>query len=170
MYKFVLTWWKNSIKQCFCHQELPCCLISTSSPALNNKTSFAQVMMVQVGTVTTLLVLFGGTVNDYILFMVEHWSCFAKNWGGGGGAKNVIQKSPRKGAGAEKSPNPIFIHPRNSAKSKDNYTKPSGNDPWGLPRSSMLSRMILSSKCSVRNPQRPPSTSLLDPPSWHTSN
>ena len=116
MYKFVLTWWKNSIKQCFCHQELPCCLISTSSPALNNKTSFAQVMMVQVGTVTTLLVLFGGTVNDYILFMVEHWSCFAKNWGGGGGAKNVIQKSPRKGAGAEKSPNPIFIHPRNIPK------------------------------------------------------
>ena len=37
---------------------------------------------------------------------------FCEKLGGGGGAKNVIQKSPRKGAGAEKSPNPIFIHPR----------------------------------------------------------
>ena len=33
-----------------------------------------------------------------------------------------------------------------SAKNKDNDTKPSGNDPWGFPRSSMVS-----SKCPVRN-------------------
>ena len=111
MYKFVLTWWKNSIKQCFCHQELPCCLISTSSPALNNKTSFAQVMMVQVGTVTTLLVLFGGTVNDYILFMVEHWSCFAKNWGGEGGQK-MSSKKVRERVQGQKSPQIPFLYTR----------------------------------------------------------
>ena len=51
-----------------------------------------------------------------------------------------------------------------SAKNKDNEMKVSGYDPWGLPRSSMLSRMTLSSKSSIRNPQRPPSTPLLDPP------
>ena len=111
MYKFVLTWWKNSIKQCFCHQELPCCLISTSSPALNNKTSFAQVMMVQVGTVTTLLVLFGGTVNDYILFMVEHWSCFAKNWGGEGEQK-MSSKKVRERVQGQKSPQIPFLYTR----------------------------------------------------------
>ena len=50
-----------------------------------------------------------------------------------------------------------------SAKNKDNDTKPSGYDPWGPPRSSMVSRMTLSSKSPVRNPQCPPSTPLLDP-------
>ena len=45
-----------------------------------------------------------------------------------------------------------------SAKNKDNDTKPSGYDPWGPPRSSMVSRMTLSSKSRVRNPQCPPST------------
>ena len=34
----------------------------------------------------------------------------------------------------------------------------------------MTSRMTLSSKSLIRNPQRHPSTPLLDPPSWHTSN
>ena len=57
-----------------------------------------------------------------------------------------------------------------STKNKDNDTKPSGYDPWGLPRSSMSSRMTLSSMSPVRNPQCPPSTPLLDPPSWHPSN
>ena len=51
-----------------------------------------------------------------------------------------------------------------SAKNKDNDTKPSGYDPWGLSRSSMLSMMTLSSKSPDRNPQHPPSTPLLDPP------
>ena len=46
----------------------------------------------------------------------------------------------------------------NSAKNKDNDTKLSEYDPWGLPRSSMLSRMTLSSKFPIRNPQRPLST------------
>ena len=50
-----------------------------------------------------------------------------------------------------------------SAKNKDNDTKPSGYDPWGPPRSSMVSRITLSSLPPVRNPQRPPSTLLLDP-------
>ena len=52
----------------------------------------------------------------------------------------------------------------------NNDMKPSGYDPWGLPRSSMSSRITLSSMSPVRNPQRPPSTPLLDPPSWETSN
>ena len=43
-----------------------------------------------------------------------------------------------------------------SAKNKDNDMKLSGYDPWGLPRSSMLPRMTLSSKSPIRNPQRPP--------------
>ena len=51
-----------------------------------------------------------------------------------------------------------------STKNKDNDTKLSGYDPWGLPRSSTLSRMTPSSKCPVRNLQCPPSTPLLDPP------
>ena len=49
-----------------------------------------------------------------------------------------------------------------SAKNKDNDMKLSGYEPWGLPRSSMLPRMTLSSKSPIRNPQRPPSTPLLD--------
>ena len=49
-------------------------------------------------------------------------------------------------------------YPYISAKNKDNDTKLSGYDPWGLSRSSMSSRMTLSSKSPVRNPQRPPST------------
>ena len=52
-----------------------------------------------------------------------------------------------------------------SAKNKDNDTKPSGYDPWGPPNPFMVSRMILSSMSPVRNPQLPPSTPLLDPPS-----
>ena len=64
-----------------------------------------------------------------------------------------------------------FTNPYISAKNKDNDTKPSGYDPWGLPRSPMLSRMTLSSKYSVRNPQHPPSTPHSWPPhSWHASN
>merc|ERR1712082_590105 len=51
-----------------------------------------------------------------------------------------------------------------SAKNKHNATKPSGYDPWTLPRSSMASRMTLSSKPPVRKPQGPSSTPLLDPP------
>ena len=39
-----------------------------------------------------------------------------------------------------------------STKNKDNATKPSENDPWGPPRSSMVSRMTLSSKSCVRLP------------------
>ena len=48
-----------------------------------------------------------------------------------------------------------------SAKNKDKDTKPSGYDPWGPPRSSMVSRMTLSSKSHVRNPP----TSSKCPPS-----
>ena len=55
-------------------------------------------------------------------------------------------------------------NPYISAKNQDNDTKPSGYDPLGLRRSSTRSRMTLSSKCPVRNPQCPPSTPLLDPP------
>ena len=51
-----------------------------------------------------------------------------------------------------------------SAKNKDNDTKLSGYDPWGLPRSSMTSRLTPSSKSQIRNHQRPSSTSVLDPP------
>ena len=51
-----------------------------------------------------------------------------------------------------------------SFKNKDNDTIPSGYDSWGPPRSSIVSRMTLSSKSPVRNPQGPPSTPLLDPP------
>ena len=49
-----------------------------------------------------------------------------------------------------------------STKNKDNDTKPSGYDPWGHPRSSMLSRMTLSFMSPVRNP---PMSSKY-PPSW----
>ena len=49
-----------------------------------------------------------------------------------------------------------------SAKNKDNDMKPSEYDPWGPPRSPMLSRMTLSSMSPVRNPQCPPNTRLLD--------
>ena len=58
----------------------------------------------------------------------------------------------------------MVTHPCISAKNKDNDRKLSGYDPWGLTRSSMSSRMTLSSKSCVRNPQRPPSTPLPDPP------
>ena len=51
-----------------------------------------------------------------------------------------------------------------SAENKDNDTKLSGYVPWGLPSTSIMSWMTLSSKSPVRNPQRPPSTPLLDPP------
>ena len=65
----------------------------------------------------------------------------------------------------------MTTNPYISAKNKDNDTKHSGYDPWGLRRSSMLSSMILSSKSPVRNSQYPPSTPLLDPPpSWPSSN
>ena len=50
-----------------------------------------------------------------------------------------------------------------SAKNKDNDMKPSGYDPWGPPRSSMVSRMTLSSMSTVRNPQCSPSTPILYP-------
>ena len=52
-----------------------------------------------------------------------------------------------------------------STKDRDNDTKSSGYDPWGPKRSSMMSKMTLSSKSRVRNPQCPPSTPLLVPPS-----
>ena len=51
-----------------------------------------------------------------------------------------------------------------SAKNKDNDTKPSEYDSWGLPSTFMMSRMTLSSQSPVRNPQRPPSTPVKDPP------
>ena len=44
----------------------------------------------------------------------------------------------------------------NSDKNKDD-TKFSWYDPWGVPSTSIMSRMTLSSKSPVRNPQRPPS-------------
>ena len=58
----------------------------------------------------------------------------------------------------------MVTHPYSSAKNKDIDTKLSGYDPWGLPSTSIRSRMTLSSKSPVRNPQRPPSTHILDPP------
>ena len=51
-------------------------------------------------------------------------------------------------------------HPYISAKNKDTDTKLSGYDPWGLPLSSMMSRMTMSSMSPVRNPQCPPSTPM----------
>ena len=51
-----------------------------------------------------------------------------------------------------------------SAKNKDIDTKLSGYDPWGLPSTSIMSWMSLSSKSLIRNPLRPPSTPILDPP------
>ena len=47
---------------------------------------------------------------------------------------------------------------------EDSDTKLSEYDPLGLRSTSMASRMILSSKFPVRNPQHPPSTSLKNPP------
>ena len=49
-------------------------------------------------------------------------------------------------------------------------TKFSGYLPWGKKSSFMTSGIPKSSMSLVRNPQGPPSTPLLDPPSWHTSN
>ena len=48
--------------------------------------------------------------------------------------------------------------------------KLSGYDPWGLPSTSMMSRMILSSKSPLRNPQYLQVPNWRTPPSWHTSN
>ena len=58
----------------------------------------------------------------------------------------------------------------NFTEHEDNNMKLSRYDPWGQIRSSMTSRMTLSSKCPVKNPQCPPSTPKKDPHSWHTSN
>ena len=53
----------------------------------------------------------------------------------------------------------------------DINTKFSGYVPWGEKTSFMTSWMTLSSMSPIRNPQRPLSTPLLDPPhSWHTYN
>jgi hypothetical protein len=49
-----------------------------------------------------------------------------------------------------------------SAKNKDYATKPSGYDPWTLPRSSMTSRTTPSLKSSVRKPPKV----LQVPPFW----
>ena len=57
----------------------------------------------------------------------------------------------------------MVTHPYISAQNKDNDTKLSGCDHQGLPRSSMMSRMTLSSMSPVRKPQHPPSTPILDP-------
>ena len=57
----------------------------------------------------------------------------------------------------------MVTHPYISAKNQDNDTKFSGYDPWGLPSTSIRTRMIMSSKSLVRNPQGPPSTPILDP-------
>ena len=51
-----------------------------------------------------------------------------------------------------------------SAKNRDNDMKISGYDPCGPPSTSMMSRMTLSSKSPVRNPQHPPSTPMKDSP------
>ena len=56
----------------------------------------------------------------------------------------------------------MVTHPHISAKNKDNDTKLSGYDPWGVPSTSMTSGMTLSSKSPVRNPKRPPSTPIKD--------
>ena len=52
----------------------------------------------------------------------------------------------------------------NSAKNKDNDTKLSGYDPLGLPSTSIMSRITLSSKSSVRNSQCPQRAPMKDPP------
>ena len=52
----------------------------------------------------------------------------------------------------------------NFTEHKDNNTKLSGYDPWGQTRSSLTSSVTLSSKSPVRNPQRPPCTTMKDPP------
>ena len=52
----------------------------------------------------------------------------------------------------------MVTHPYISAKNKDDDTTLSGYDPLRLPSTSMMSRMSLSSKYPVGNPQRPPHT------------
>ena len=48
----------------------------------------------------------------------------------------------------------MTTNPYISAKNKDNDTKLSGYDPWGLPSTSRMSWMTLSSMSPVGNPQR----------------
>ena len=57
----------------------------------------------------------------------------------------------------------MVTHPYISAKNKDNDTKLSGYDPWGLPSTSIMSWMTLSSMSLVSNPQCDTSTFLLAP-------
>ena len=60
----------------------------------------------------------------------------------------------------------MFLLPGNThqyiSKNKDIDTKLSGYDPWDLPSTIMMSRIILLSKSPVRNPQCPPSTPIKD--------
>ena len=58
----------------------------------------------------------------------------------------------------------MVTHPYISATNKDNDTKLSGYDPWGLPSTSKTSGMTLSFKSLIWNPQRPRSTPICDPP------
>ena len=66
---------------------------------------------------------------------------------------------------------PSFLTPPSwHTSNKDINTKFSGYLPRGKKTSFMMSGMTKSAMSLVRNPQHPPCTPLLDPPSWHTSN
>ena len=59
---------------------------------------------------------------------------------------------------------PPFLTPHSwHTSNKDINTKLSGYLPWGKVRSPKTSRITMSSKSPVRNPQRPPSTPIKDP-------
>ena len=59
---------------------------------------------------------------------------------------------------------PEFSNAYISADNEDNTSKLPGYDPWDLQTTSIMSRMTLSSKSPIRQPQCPPSTPFLDPP------
>ena len=86
----------------------------------------------------------------------QEWLCPPCLWSG---TLNVLQVPP-------------FLTPPSWHTSDwDINTKFSGYVPWGEKTSFMTSWMTLSSMSPIRNPQRPLSTPLLDPPhSWHTYN
>ena len=58
----------------------------------------------------------------------------------------------------------VFSNAYISAKNKDNSMKLLAYDPWALHSQSRMSANTLSSMSPVRNPQRSPSTPLLNPP------
>ena len=75
----------------------------------------------------------------------------------------VLQVSRQEPSMSSNSP-PYCPHPSWCTSNWDIKTKLSGYLPWGKIRSFMTSRMTISSKYPVRNPQCPTSTPMKDPP------